>query len=52
MVQQALEQSCRTRVEYVAFPLESMPGPVAAPIPVEVRGATLFAFDVERYLEI
>ncbi len=47
-----LEQTCRTRVEYVAGPLESIPGPMPAPIPVQVRGATAFAFHVERHEEI
>jgi uncharacterized protein YaaQ len=47
-----LEQTCRTRVEYVTGPLESVPGPMPAPIPVQVRGATAFAFNVERHEEI
>jgi uncharacterized protein YaaQ len=49
---QLLEKTCRTRVEYVMGPLESVPGPMPAPIPVEVRGATVFAFNVERHEEI
>jgi CPA1 family monovalent cation:H+ antiporter len=47
-----LQKTCRTRVEYVMGPLESVPGPMPAPIPVEIRGATVFAFDVERHEEI
>ena len=47
-----LKKICRTRVEYVMGPLESVPGPMPAPIPVEIRGATVFAFDVERHEEI
>jgi CPA1 family monovalent cation:H+ antiporter len=47
-----LEKTCRTRVEYVMGPLESVPGPMPAPIPVEIRGATVFAFNVERHEEI
>ena len=47
-----LQRTCRTRAEYVMGPLESVPGPMPAPIPVEVRGATVFAFDVERHEEI
>jgi CPA1 family monovalent cation:H+ antiporter len=47
-----LEKTCRTRVEYVMGPLESVPGPMPAPIPVEIRGATIFAFNVERHEEI
>jgi len=46
-----LEQVCRTRVEYVSAPLEAIPGPMPAPIAVQVRGATVFAFDVERHEE-
>jgi CPA1 family monovalent cation:H+ antiporter len=47
-----LEQVCQTRVEYVPAPLEAIPGPMPSPIPVQVRGATVFAFDVERHEEI
>ena len=47
-----LERVCRTRIEYVAAPLETIPGPMPSPIPVQVRGATVFAFDVERHEEI
>ena len=46
-----LEQVCRTRLEYVSAPLEAIPGPMPAPIAVQVRGATVFAFDVERHEE-
>lgn len=47
-----LQKTCRTRVEYVMGPVETVPGPLPAPIPVEIRGATLFVFDVERHEEI
>lgn len=47
-----LEKTCHTRVEYVPPPFESMPGPIGPPIPVEVRGATAFAFHVERHEEL
>lgn len=47
-----LQRTCRTRVEYVMGPLENVPGPMPAPIPVEIRGATVFAFNVERHEEI
>ncbi|MCL4367915.1 MAG: cyclic-di-AMP receptor [Actinobacteria bacterium] len=49
---QVLEKVCHTRVEYIPPPFESMPGPIGPPIPVEVRGATTFAFRVERYEEL
>jgi CPA1 family monovalent cation:H+ antiporter len=49
---QTLQMACHTRVEYIPPPFESMPGPIGPPIPVEVRGATAFAFRVERYEEL
>jgi len=51
-VSHALYQSCRSRVEYVTLPLEGSPMPLPTPTPVTVGGATIFAFDVERYEEI
>jgi CPA1 family monovalent cation:H+ antiporter len=48
----ALNHSCKRRVEYVATPLESTPLPFPAPMPVTVGGATIFTFEVEEYLEI
>jgi CPA1 family monovalent cation:H+ antiporter len=52
IVSQALYQSCRSRVEYVTLPLEGSPMPLSTPTPITVGGATIFAFDVERYEEI
>jgi uncharacterized protein YaaQ len=51
-VTQSLYQSCRTRVEYVTLPLEGSPMPLPTPTPITVGGATMFAFDVERYEEL
>jgi CPA1 family monovalent cation:H+ antiporter len=51
-VTSALYQSCRTRVEYVTLPLEGSPMPLTTPTPITVGGATLFAFDIERYEEL
>ncbi len=48
----ALNQSCRRRVEHIAAPLESAAMPLPAPVPVNVGGATIFVFDIERYEEI
>jgi uncharacterized protein YaaQ len=48
---EALRQTCRTRVEYVTIPLEGSTLHLPAPTPITVGGATLFAFDVERYEE-
>lgn len=44
----ALRRSCRKRVEYLPAPLGSAGVPVAAPVPVEVEGATVFVLEVER----
>jgi uncharacterized protein YaaQ len=46
-----LARTCRSRVEYVPGPFETLPGTPPAPVPVEVKGATTFALDVERYEE-
>ena len=51
-VTHALYQSCRSRVEYVTLPLEGSPMPLPTPTPVTVGGATIFAFDIQRYEEI
>ncbi|MEW6569019.1 MAG: Na+/H+ antiporter [Chloroflexota bacterium] len=49
---QALAESCRSRVEYVPLPMVEASGVSPAPAtPVRVRGATVFAVDVERYEE-
>lgn len=49
---EALEKSCKKRIEYVATPFESAPAAFPAPIPVEVGGATIFVFELDRYAEI
>jgi CPA1 family monovalent cation:H+ antiporter len=46
-----LKQSCRRRVEFLASPIEGSPVPMGKPIEINVGGATIFAFDVERYEE-
>ncbi len=51
-VVEALHQSCRQRVEFIAVPLESAPLPLPAPTPITIGGATLFSLDVEYYEEI
>lgn len=45
----ALNNSCKKRVEYVSSPLANGPVPLPDPIPVNVGGATIFVFEVERY---
>ncbi len=47
----ALSGSCKKRVEYVSSPLEAGPTPFPNPIPVNVGGATIFVFEIERYEE-
>jgi CPA1 family monovalent cation:H+ antiporter len=44
----ALEQTCKARVEYLQSPSEVYPF-TATPIPIQVEGATIFAFEVDRY---
>jgi uncharacterized protein YaaQ len=48
---EALQRSCRQRVEYLAIPLEGSPLPLPTPVPVTVGGATIFAIPVERFEE-
>jgi uncharacterized protein YaaQ len=48
----ALSSSCKKRVEYISSPLEAGPTPFPNPIPVNVGGATIFVFEIERYEEL
>jgi CPA1 family monovalent cation:H+ antiporter len=48
---EALNKSCKRRVEYLASPLEGTPLPFPAPMPVTVGGATIFTFEVDQYVE-
>jgi uncharacterized protein YaaQ len=48
----ALQKSCRQRVEYLAVPLEGSPLPLPTPVPVTVGGATVFTLPVEYYEEL
>ena len=47
----ALSNSSTQRVEYLSTPLEAGPMPFPNPIPVNVGGATIFVFEVERFEE-
>jgi uncharacterized protein YaaQ len=49
---EALGQACRSRIEYMSSPVDVLPFPLPMPVQVEVKGATLFAFEIERYEEI
>ncbi len=45
---EALKRSCHSRVEYLSSPIESAPHILPQPVAVQVRGATIFVFDVDR----
>ena len=45
----ALKESCRQRVEYIAVPLESAPLPLPTPTPITIGGATIFTLEVEHF---
>ena len=49
---EALNRSCRQRIEFIAVPLESAPLPLPTPTPITVGGATVFSMDVEHYEEL
>lgn len=49
---EALHQSCRQRVEFIAVPLESAPLPLPTPTPITVGGATIFSMEVDHYEEL
>jgi uncharacterized protein YaaQ len=51
-VVEALNRSCRQRIEFIAVPLESAPLPLPTPTPITVGGATIFSLDVEHYEEL
>ena len=45
----ALHESCRQRVEYIAVPLESAPLPLPTPTPITIGGATVFTIEVDHF---
>jgi uncharacterized protein YaaQ len=47
-----LEKTTSGTVDYQSEALAGLPITTGAPIPIKVSGATVFAFDVERYEEI
>lgn len=49
---EAISMSCKERVEYLSTPMEAGPLPFPNPVPVNVGGATIFVFEVEKYEEI
>ena len=48
-VVEALNKSCRRRVEHVTTPLAGMPPIPATPTQVNVGGATIFVFEIDRF---
>jgi uncharacterized protein YaaQ len=52
LVVDTLKKSTSGTVEYQSEALAGLPITTGAPIPIKIRGATVFAFDVERYEEI
>jgi uncharacterized protein YaaQ len=51
-VMDALQETCRQRVEYIAVPLESAPLPLPTPTPITIGGATIFGMEIEHFEEI
>lgn len=51
-VVEALNRSCRQRVEYIAVPLESAPLPLPTPTPISIGGATIFGMEIDHYEEL
>lgn len=49
---EALHNSCRQRIEYIAVPLESAPLPLPTPTPISIGGATIFGLEIEHYEEL
>jgi CPA1 family monovalent cation:H+ antiporter len=47
-VVEVLQRTCRSRVEYVSSPFGGVPFETGSALEIEVRGATVFVFDVER----
>jgi len=51
-VVEVMRRTCRKRVEYLATLPGPGPLPVSDPVPVEVGGATVFAFRLDDYVEL
>jgi uncharacterized protein YaaQ len=51
-VVETLRRTCRRRVEYLAALPGPGPLPVAEPVPVDIGGATVFAFRLVDYVEL
>lgn len=51
VIMDALQETCRQRIEYIAVPLESAPLPLPTPTPITVGGATIFSLDIDEFEE-
>lgn len=49
---EALQKTCRQRIEYLTMPLDGAPMPLPTPVPVTIGGATIFALPVEYFEEL
>jgi uncharacterized protein YaaQ len=49
---ETLNENCRSRVEYIATPLEGTALHLPTPMPVPVGGATIFTFEIDDYREL
>jgi uncharacterized protein YaaQ len=49
---QALNETCRQRIEYIAVPLESAPLPLPTPTPITIGGAAIFGLEIDHFEEI
>ena len=47
-----LHETCNQRVEYLAMPLHSSHMPMPGAMPINIGGATVFTFPVERFEEL
>ncbi|MFU8773628.1 MAG: cyclic-di-AMP receptor [Anaerolineales bacterium] len=52
IIVEALNENCRSRVEYIATPLEGTALHLPTPMPVPVGGATIFTFEIDDYREL
>jgi uncharacterized protein YaaQ len=49
---ETLNDNCRSRVEYIATPLEGTALHLPTPMPVPVGGATIFTFEIDDFREL
>lgn len=47
-----LHKTCHKRVEYMALPMEGSPLPLPSAMEINVGGATVFTFAVDRFEEL